>query len=97
MRQRLVVRNSDGSQLDMIADSYFVALMRDFEKALGQDDRVMDMISEALERNPRYVRAFEHMLEREMDPERIKLIERILLEYEFSTAFQMMDTEEEGF
>lgn len=97
MRQRLVVENRDGSRLDMIADSYFVQLLRDYENAVKMGDVFIDSVCEGLGRNPRYVHAFENMLEREENPARRKMIERILLEYEFLSAFRLMETEEDGF
>lgn len=97
MRQRLVVEDRDGSRIDMIADSYFVQLLRDYENAVRLGDGFIDSVCEGLGRHPRYVHAFENMLDREDNPERRKIIERILLEYEFLSAFRLMDNEEEGY
>jgi len=97
LRQRVVLEKTDGTRMDMIADSYFIQLLSDFEKAVLHGDDYIDSVSTGLGRHPRYVKAFEHMLEEEAEPFRRRLIERILLEYEFISAFQLMDTEEEGF
>ena len=77
----------------MIADSGFVALMRDFENA-AQDrnpsERLND-VCQGLREHPHHVRAFEHMLERETDHTRRRMIERLLVEYEFQSIFELLD------
>ncbi len=97
MRCRIVLERSDGSRLNMIADSYFVEILRDFDNVIRRGEQYMDSLCSSLERYPQYIRAFEHMLEREEDPVRQRLIERILLECEFMSAFRMMETDEEGY
>ncbi len=84
----------DGSKLDMIADSCFLAILTDFELALRSGDEArVEAVCRALCLHPIYVRAFEHMLEREEVGERAQLIERILTEYEFLSIFNLFDEE----
>lgn len=97
MRRRVEFNNPDGTRLTMIADSSFVHLLSDYERAVKGGQECIETICRGLERYPIYVRAFENMLEREENPERKRLLEMILLEYEFLSAFNLFEQDGEGF
>lgn len=95
VRQRLSLELPEGGKLDMIADSYFVQLMHDLDLAMVHGDPFIDNVCNGLGHHPHYVRAFEYLLEREGDPERRMMIERILLEYELLSAFCLLESEKD--
>lgn len=97
MRCKIVLDQPDGNKLSMIADSDFVGILKDYEKVLAGGEEGLDSLCSSLERYPHYLKAFECMLEREEDPERIRLIERILLECEFMSVFRMMEADDEAY
>jgi hypothetical protein len=88
----LTLEVGGGTKLDMIADSGFVSLLRDFDNAVvdrDPSDRLAD-VCRGLRAHPHYVRAFEDMLEREPDRVRRRLLERLLVEYEFQSIFELL-------
>lgn len=96
MRLRIVLDGPDGNKLNMIADSHFVGLLKHYEKVAAGGGESLDTLCSSLESNPQYLRAFEYMLEREEDPERRRLIERILLECELMSAFRMIEPDDDN-